>query len=335
MKEILHRLALNAERFADRFQRTQSEDRIIDAYAGYATQEHLVLRGRVLTALRRDEPNETASKLTNLRQMVSLFLTDEVADVRVHAQGAEAITDEEGYFTLLLPRPEQTGWVDVEVHIDQFEDTTTCSAFVPAASAKLMVVSDIDDTVLETGAYSLARNLWTSMTGNALTRRIYPDAISLISGLAGQDENPVYYVSSSPWNLYRFLTQIFERNGLVRAPLFLRDLGLSETKFITEGHGDHKGGHIDMLLRVHDGLPAVLMGDTGQKDAAIYADMVEKHPGRIAVVVLRETRDGSDEADLKYIRAMEAAGVTVFHGPQFPTAVHVLEAVEGTGRAAG
>ena len=72
----LHRLALSAERSIDRRVARRRRDRpVIEPYLGYATPEHLIARGRVLTALRRGEPLPTQSRWTNFRQMAALFLT--------------------------------------------------------------------------------------------------------------------------------------------------------------------------------------------------------------------------------------------------------------------
>lgn len=328
MKSLLHGIAWRLEGAADRFRRTQDSARVIDAYAGYATQEHLILRGRVLTSLASTQSAENRGRLRSFFAMVSLFLTDEVANVRVRARGVEAISDEEGYFTLQLPRPKSGGWVDVLVHIKGHEDKTLCSAFIPDEAGELMIISDIDDTILKTGAYSLARNLWTSLTGNVASRHVYPDAVRLISDLAEDGANPVFYVSSSPWNLYSFLSDIFDRNGLVRGPMFLRDLGISRTKFITDGHGNHKGGSIDLLLRAQPKLRVILLGDTGQEDARIYAEIAAKHDGRVAAIVLRQTVDGLDQADAKSIARIEALGIPVFRDGVFPERGQIVEAIK-------
>lgn len=317
MANVLHKLALRAERFADRFQRTNNAARIIEAYAGYSTPDHIIVRGRVLTALRRNTPLPHQSWFTNLRQMISLFLTDEVANVTVMSGGVTALSDEEGYFTLLLKRPAQAGWIDMPVTIKGSTGITPCPVLVLPDDADYLVISDIDDTVLKTGAYSLTRNLWTSMTGNASTRHIFPDAVTFLSDLSAQGRNPVFYVSSSPWNLYTFLNEIFDRTNLIRGPMFLRDLGLSETKFITDGHGNHKGASIDTILAARPDLPAILIGDSGQKDAAIYASVITRHPDRIKAVVLRQADDGYDKADQKYMATIVATGTPLLTGPTF------------------
>ena len=317
MKNILHKLALRAERIADRFRRTTDSARVIEAYAGYSTPDNIIVRGRVLTSLQRNTPLPQQSWFTNLRQMISLFLTDEVADVTVMSGNVIAQSDEEGYFTLRMPRPHQTGWIDLPVTIKDQDGATSCPVLVLPDDADYLVISDIDDTVLKTGAYSLARNLWTSMTGNAATRHIFPDAVAFLSALSAQGRNPIFYVSSSPWNLYAFLTNVFDRAGITRGPMFLRDLGLSETKFITDGHGNHKGASIDTILAARPDLPAILIGDSGQKDAAIYAAVISRHPNRIKAVVLRRADDGYDATDQKHMAQIEATGTTLLSGPTF------------------
>ncbi|APE45015.1 hypothetical protein BOO69_17560 [Sulfitobacter alexandrii] len=321
----LHRLALVAERAVDRLRGPRNRRRVIDPYAGYATPEHLVVRGRVLTGLRRNQPEADQSAWINFRQMVSLFLTSEVAGVEVKARGVTTLSDEEGYFTLLLPRGEESGWVEVTVDITGHEATATCPVLIAHPDAAYGVISDIDDTMLRTGAYSLPRNLWTSLTGNALTREVFEDAPPFMAALSDGERNPVYYVSSSPWNLHHFLRRIFAAAGLVEGPKFLRDFGLGETQFITGTHGDHKGASIDVILAANPALSFILVGDTGQHDAIVYRDAVARHSGRIRAVVLREPGQGPGPEDLAAMQEISLR-VPLLHGRTFDGFARVLRA---------
>lgn len=317
-RNVLHKTALKLERLADRvWRRRQPATRIIEPYIGYGTRDAVILRGRVLTALRRGAPKPQQSSLTNLRQMVSLFMTDEVSGVEVQCQNMSAQTDEEGYFTLILPPSFDNGWVEHTVSLADHETTTTCAALIPNPKAQFIVISDIDDTVLKTGAYSLARNLWTSMTGNAMTRHIFPDAVTFMNKMSQNGLNPIFYVSSSPWNLHHFLEEIFERTGLVRGPKFLRDLGISETQFITGTHGDHKGTSIDAILNGSEITGAVLVGDTGQHDPFVYRDAIKRHPNRIKFIVLRQVGRGPNAKAQAAIKEIAALGVPVLRGSSF------------------
>ncbi|SFR34815.1 phosphatase domain-containing protein [Litoreibacter janthinus] len=317
MKRILHLAALKLETLIDRWFGRTGKGRVIDPYIGYATPESLVIRGRVLSKIARNKPADGQRLMTNIRQMLSLFLTDEVADVTVRAGETSATSDDEGYFSLTLPRLQASGWHEVAVSIEGFEDLATCPALVPREDARFLVISDIDDTMIETGAYVLWKNLWTSLTGNALTRRVFADAVSMMTRLSDEGRNPVFYVSSSPWNFHYFLEQIFTHAALVRGPMFLRDLGISESQFVTGTHGDHKGSSIDTILAANPTLPAILIGDTGQHDAQVYLDAIARHAGRIHAVVLREPGPGPNAEVQGTMMQIEATGTRLYHAPDF------------------
>lgn len=328
LKKALHRTALHAESLLDRLlprKPRSGADLVIDPYIGYATPEALIVRGRVLTQLRRSSPRAGQGVLRNVRQMVSLFLTDEAAGITVCHGDATAVSDEEGYFQLPLPLDRAPGWHDIPVAVAEGDAQTACPVLIPRPDARFLVISDIDDTIMRTSAYSLVRNLWTTFSGNALTRHVFPDSAELLRKLSHQGRNPVFYVSSSPWNMHAFLAQVFRQADLVRGPMFLRDLGLSETQFISAGHGSHKGHSIDLLLNAHPELPAVLIGDTGQKDASIYAAAVRRHPGRIAAVLLRVPADGLSADDERDLAKLRETGITVFAAPSFEGAAQQLE----------
>ena len=173
-KSLLHRAAIFGEKLFERIRppATGQDGVVIEPYLGYATPETLVVRGRVLTALRRSEPDPRQSRWTNIRQMASLFLTDEVANVEVTALGVSARTDEEGYFTLHLPRSDHAaGWIEIPVHAPAIDDTEVAApVLVMASDARFAIVSDIDDTVLVTGAYSLARQYLDNDDGQCLDK---------------------------------------------------------------------------------------------------------------------------------------------------------------------
>ncbi|MCK0168904.1 DUF2183 domain-containing protein [Jannaschia sp. S6380] len=320
------RIARAVEPLLERIGARRDADPVLEAYCGYATPGGLILRGRVLTHLRQAEPDPRQSKWVNLRQMLSLFVTDEVAGVAVAGGGARTVSDAEGYVTLEVPVDAAdfaagTPWAGVPVRIE--DDPATELAFpvrLATDRADWIVISDVDDTMIETGAHSLARNLWTTFTGSALTRQVHADARALMQRLVDGDRNPVFYVSSSPWNLHRFLEGLFARHDIPRGPMFLRDLGVTD-EGVGQGHGTHKGAAIDVILAANPGLDAWLLGDSGQKDAQVYRDAVRRHPGRIRGVALREPAPGTGADDAAAIAAIQAEGVPCHHGPSFDGAM--------------
>lgn len=331
LKGRILRHAISAERMLDGFRNRRlgmgASPPVIDPYIGYSTPAGLVVRGRVLHRVHRYTPRDDQSWLTNMRQMIALFLTREVAGIVVQAplDGASGVTDGEGYFSFVLPDRSSLAGAPVVEHVTvQAEGArAVLPVNITGGAAAFGVISDIDDTVLETGAWSFWRTIWTMFTGNALTRHVYPDAVALMRRLSDDGRNPVFYVSSSPWNLHGFLVDVFANAGLVSGPMFLRDYGIGDTQFVTPSHEEHKAQAIDTIMEANPGLVFVLIGDTGQHDAEIYAAVAQRHPGRIAQVILRaqtgRNRRGGDHA-----KGLRALGVPVAVEVGFGT---VLEAV--------
>lgn len=325
MKLHLARIASRFERAFDSLKAPTPHDTLrIDAYLGYATPTELILRGRVLShSLDAAQPDtdDNPTLWDNFRAMAALFRSKEIENVQIEARGLETRTDEEGYFTLALPRDNQApGWAEIVISGEQGL-SDRLPVLIPETEAEFGIISDIDDTVLKTDAWSLRRNLWNSMTGNARSRLIFPDAVALLDQLHAKI-NPIFYVSSSPWNLHSFLLEVFRRAELVTGPLFLRDLGISETQFITGTHGDHKGAAIDTILAANPTLSFILIGDTGQHDPHVYADAIIRHPGRIQKVILRTPGPGPSAKNKSWIAQIEDAGVPVFAGPDYGPLLH-------------
>ena len=308
MKSLLARYAARTETLLDalRGERLHSGPVHVEAYLGYSTPDALVARGRVLSRPAHRADAETPAK--GLAESFRRFLTDEIAGVCVEAHGVSARTDEEGHFELRLPRdacePED-GWCSVRAVLPDHQTRTALPVRVPDGTAQFGIISDIDDTLIETGAWSLIRNLRTSLTGTVASRVVHADAVEFLSRLTDGGRNPVFYVSSSPWNLHPFLEAVFERGGLPVGPKFLRDFGLDDTRLVTGTHGGHKGASLDTILAANPDLTFVLLGDTGQHDAEVYLHAIQRHPNRIRSVHLRHAGriDADDERAFDLLRA--------------------------------
>ena len=311
LKLGLARFAHRIERGIDTFRRGPAADNpIIDCYGGYTSNEQIILRGRVLAQARAISGENPQSRWRNFQDFLSLFYTDELANVGIEAPAFDqrTQTDEEGFFNLAVPLPEGGPPAVVMVQAAGASEVHHVPVF-SGIDAEFGVISDIDDTILRTGAYSLIKNLWTSATGNVHQREVFQDAVALLQSFEEQGAC-FFYVSSSPWNLYDYLQSVFVRMSLPMGPFFLRDLGISSTQFITGTHGDHKTSAIETILAANPSITFTLVGDTGQHDPHIYADIVQRFPGRIGQVVLRRPNDEElEQAVLDDIQMIKAAGV--------------------------
>ena len=341
----LRRWLLAAEDRAERWisdrrkRRGRSRPATVEAHAGYAHPGGARLLGRVLEEGSAWAPGEGDGRLASLRGVGSLFATHEVPHARValrYGSAAETATaDAEGYVDVVLPpaRPGPTGWDEATAHVLDAEGTPT-SEPVPmpvlrvGPEARFAVLSDIDDTIMRTGAENLARNLWTTFTANPLRRHVYADVAELVTRLAYDDgvrANPVFYLSSSPWNLYGLIRDVLERNGVPWGPIFLRDYGIDETKFIKSTHGAHKVGNAKRVMDDLDGLPFLLMGDLGQADAEIYAEVARARPGRVMGVILHQPSRRAHEAKRRHVEEIEGMGIPALVTRDYAEAIAFAE----------
>lgn len=293
-------------------------------YRGFGSSNAIWLTGRVLRQNELVTPADRGSFWDNLSATVSRFLTSEVGGITVRIEAFDqtfsTVTTDEGYFDITInpniDLPAGRAWFPVRYALEGVRQPDTSAEVVKdgqlmiaPAYSQFGVISDIDDTVLVTGATSLWQTLRLTFLENAFTRLPFAGVAAfyraLQSGAVTTLFNPIYFVSSSPWNLYDLLIDFFRIQGLPKGPLLLRDLGLSPELLSSQSHHTHKRAMIDKVLAVNPNLPFVLLGDSGQQDPEIYADVIRANPGRIKAVYIRDVSadDRRDEAVKKLITA--------------------------------
>jgi phosphatidate phosphatase APP1 len=272
-------------------------DLIIEPYLGYGTGSKVVVSGRVLREKTAVLSTKTDTRWRNLANTFRRFATAEVGGARVRARfgrsEANALTDTEGYFTIeIAGRPEEPRlWHELELALEASEPrTATAEVLVPPATARFGVISDIDDTVVSTHVTSTLKMLATVLLSNAHVRTPFPGIAAfyraLQGGATGAEGNPIFYVSNGPWNFYGLLLEFFRLNDIPLGPLFLRDFGAG-LLFSPDARRGQKLFHVEKLLQDYAELPFVLIGDSGERDPEIYAEVVKRHPRRIKAIYIR------------------------------------------------
>jgi phosphatidate phosphatase APP1 len=284
---------------------------LIQPYAGYGNEKELYMAGRVLADRKIQNSTPDDSFWKNFDKMRRRFFTIVFPGVELEAEflgkSVRVVTDEEGYFEVrfgLDGMPVREGWHPVRLRLlhdllgRSTEVVALGEAYFPASTADFGIVSDIDDTILTTGAARLWEMLKVTFARNAHTRIPFAGVSEFYDALRkGGDHilsNPIFYVSSSPWNIYDFLMEFLEAHQIPKGPLMLRDLGLSRDQWIAGPHRDHKLKQIEHILNVYSDLPFILIGDSGQEDPHIYLEIIQKYPGRVLTVYIRDV----SEADL-------------------------------------
>lgn len=336
----------------------------VQPFFGFRNTERLLVNAR---AMRSREPVFVKRSFwRDFRTMAGIYLSQEVPGLMVDLEYAlpdgrvlrqSATTGPEGYVSFDLPlspgnpTAERTRWEKAVLRWRDSDDNASFETDVwiltPGSQTRVGIISDIDDTILETGVTggvrSLVRN-WKRVMAQMPSDRVpVPGASSLLAALGGAPADntelaspidpatpearvrPVFYVSSSPWNLFSYLVTFKRERGLPLGPVMLRDWGFNRETLGSEGHGSHKEEAIQRIFETFPHLQFALIGDDTQKDLTAFGRIAREFPGRIAAVFIRAVTGAPlNNEELHALDTFERLGVPYWSGSDYAEAKRFL-----------
>lgn len=270
-------------------------------YRGYGNEQQAILKGRVLEkekTIHSDEARDRGA-LHNALRFFKRYESDEIPGVTLMASfaGSEKTVTSggDGYFEFHFNYHEKPdpGWhpVTIEVVESKYDlslrETSEAEIFIPQDSPDFGIISDVDDTLIESNATNLIERIVTMIRHTARTRPVFEGVKELYDGLLQNGRNPLWFVSGSSYNLHDLLTELAEFNELPKAPFMLRDLGMDDNQWLKRDTSPYKMMHLRNLFEMYPQLSFVLLGDSGQQDPEIYKKLAGEFPGRIRAIYIR------------------------------------------------
>lgn len=284
----------------------------IITFQSYGTDSHFYIRGRAL----EDETIDLEQK-----GLFALFInswkrfeSDEIKHTALNiklpnGKILKTTTDDHGYFKVeaqlegLSSLTNEEDWLPFEIAYDNVnikrairnENRFPGELLIPSETSEFGVISDIDDTILHTGVVSTLKwkVLLNTVFKGAMSRIPLEGAADfyhkLHRGATGESANPIFYVSHSPWNLYRYLEFFLKQNKFPKGPILLRSFK-AIFKRKAQGEKPQKQKEILNILKTYPDLKFILIGDSGEHDADIYIDIAQTHPNQIAAIYLRSVK---------------------------------------------
>ncbi|HEA31218.1 MAG TPA: DUF2183 domain-containing protein [Leeuwenhoekiella sp.] len=281
----------------------------IHGYQSYGTHDHLYALGR---ALEYEGVNLDKKGMFNaLKNAYRQFRSDELPGAKLKLKLSDnrvfyTETNAEGYYKIDLQAEgldtltNKLGWLQMQLSYEGNkqerviinDNKFSAQMLIPHEKAEYGVISDIDDTILQTGVASLMKwkviiNTLFQEVGN---RTPLKGAASLYQklhrGKSGEASNPIFYVSNSPWNLYHYLEAFIKHNNFPKGAILLRDFR-APFENTPPPEKPHKQHEIRNILKTYPHLNFVLIGDSGEHDADIYIEIAEEFPDRIKAIYLR------------------------------------------------
>ena len=171
---------------------------------------------------------------------------------------------------------------------------------VPAEG--LSFVSDIDDTVKISNVTDRKRLMEQTFLQDFVAA---PGMADLYGEWSARDVS-FHYVSSSPWQLYSPLQEFLDGAGFPWATFSLKAVRFRDTTLfdLFKKGTETKPPAIEAILDRYPNRRFVLVGDSGEQDPEVYADLLRKRPEQILGVCIRNvTGESSDDARFRAVFA--------------------------------
>ena len=283
----------------------------IISFQSYGDTTHFYTRGRAL-----EDENIDLSKqgfFSLLKNTWKRFETDELPNTKLRIRFPDnsviyTTTDASGYFKIKKDIPDldkmanNEGWLPFRMSFEenfseriiQNNNVFPGEILIPSQNSSFGVISDIDDTILHTGVTSLFkwRLIFNTLFRNVESRSPLEGAADfyhlLHRGASGEEANPFFYVSHSPWNLYRYLELFLRKNNFPKGPILLRTMGAMRGK--EKAEKPQKQMEIINILSLYPDRQFILIGDGGEHDPDIYIEIAENFPNRIKAIYIRSVK---------------------------------------------
>ena len=299
-------------------------------YRGYGTGCTALVQARALRQRAFSPADASHSRWRNLLDSLRRLKSEPLPHARVQARLASTThalqADAEGFVHQWVTLPEALApgaWHPVTFALQEPNPTGaadargTAGVLVPPSTARFGIVSDMDDTVLQSEVSSFLNAARMVLLENARTRLPFPGVAAFYRALqgaapggAGAVGNPIFYVSSSPWNLYDVIADFLAAQEIPLGPILLRDWDLGPSLV---GHRGHKLARIREVFATYPTLPFLLVGDSTQEDPEIYGALAREYPGRVLAIYIRDVgRNAARRASIEALAAdVRAAGATL------------------------
>lgn len=295
---------------------------ILQLYRGYANDEELIVMGHVFK--RTYDYDFQKKNLKNARSIIKQFRIKTLSNFEVHLTlkhlKIRTKTLKDGHFKFCIPLKDDAhfGWLDYEISINYKGKTIIANdTFIRPHKGNLGIISDIDDTFLISHTNNFFKKLYVILFRNVNDRKIFKDVVAHYKALSSSgrknknEENAFFYISSSEWNLYRFIDKFTKLHDLPKAVILLKDIKRGIADFLMSGRGnhDHKFDKIKHVLEFYPNLKYVLLGDDSQHDPILYERICKIFPVTVVAVYIRQTGSKTKEETSAILKNLENLNV--------------------------
>ncbi|MFJ7749194.1 App1 family protein [Arthrobacter sp. NPDC097144] len=311
--------------------RKRGEVQTVLPFTGYGSTEWVRVLGRVILAkpgYASPDENSAGAKairdgIRGWRNFMSPPINKAAVTVEINGEQYPVTADRGGVIDVVIPVNLAPGWTTVTLRSEDSE-AAVAPVYIVDPSARVGVVSDIDDTIMVTALPRPFLAAWNTFVLDEHARTPTPGMAVTMDRLSRETPGgPVLYLSTGAWNVAATLTRFITRNLYPAGPLLLTDWGPTRDRWFRSGQ-EHKKTQLERLAKEFPQIKWLLIGDNGQHDEAIYAEFAKRHPENVRAIAIRQlsvgeavlaggrspSRSGERPSEIPWIYAPDGAGMS-------------------------
>jgi phosphatidate phosphatase APP1 len=302
---------------------------ILLSFYGISNGDTTIVSGQLTYTSIKDFSFKAYSRRKTFRTLFNLYRTKPYADqfiVLVFDKGKVHLkTDGHGAFYNKTSADLSHATLEKVVLVSGEEVTVLPGLFptkIELISSDIIVVSDIDDTLMHSYIYRKLLKVKTLMF-TAVEKRKSVVAMQDILKQFVLEGTAFFYLSNSEQNLHPLIYRFLDHHGFPRGAIFLKKMRnlwdvLTNAKFPFRNL--HKEQTLVNLFALFPEKKFVLIGDNTQFDLSIYLAAAEKFPHQVHSIIIRKVvnRKGDEGIINDVMEKLRSHNIQLFYSSVFP-----------------
>jgi len=242
------------------------------------------------------------------KQRTAMFLVDNERskNIVLSASGSHftaPTTGTNGHFEFNASLPQGSShcknWLTLKVQTRDKDQRRFSGKVQCVQHTGISVISDIDDTIKNSNVLDKKK----------LLKKTFLKEFSAVKGMSTLYRHwnrlgyQFHYVSSSPWQLYPVLNGFIDTQSFPHGSMHLKLIRVKDSS-IFNLLATPEEGKIPTITKLMEAYPKrrfILVGDSGEKDANIYATIAKKYSDRIIKIYIHNVTGDHDKARIEAI----------------------------------
>ena len=251
--------------------------------------------------------DEDSKELETLKQRLKWFLVDNksnkklniILDNKLEVLDKTASNGHADSVLSLNKAVKNRQWLRYKVR-DKYQRSFAGEVqFIPDEG--LSVISDIDDTIKDSNVLDKKKLVINTFLKPYRVTDSFPEYYKKL-----KDKGAFFhYVSASPWQLYPSLKPFMDKN-YPKGTISLRNFRVKDSSILAffKPSTEYKIDKIKTIIKRYPKHQFILIGDSGEHDPEVYAEIYKLFPSNIQAIQIRAVK-GSDLTEQRFLKTFK------------------------------